>query len=770
MHIKILGYHIFQKGGTSRSNLNMMRALIEAGHEVTYINYVGFRQSHLNKFVSESGAFLKKVNMITFKGLKSIVDADMLILTREDFFHLSREVKYYQNHITILGEIHGPLNMIAESEDLALETIDAVRVSTPEIAEAFKARFEYPFVFPMYVNTNHIELNPFPVERTQNLMIKARFEDQVKDISYALRLMRYIVHIKGEHQVHLYLQGYGPSLELYETLIQYYQLETNVHINTPIPKDYIYISTSFYETLGYSILEAIGSGNRACIYPGDDGVLASIYKSFYAVSFMNKNLDDDYHILKEMFEKTYSQSERTADVEQFKRQFSKDNSVENLIQRTMSLAEEHHQDAITKPQKSANRYYYLGVIGRTIKRMKRLTPHIPKPQNNLLFKGYQKGRSVLFKVESNIKTYRNRKRQVSAKHVFIESFHGKNFSGDPKYIALAVQRLYPDTHIYVSSVNALVDMEIRSYQMTPVRFGSKAYVKAFEQCRYIVINGNLWDRLTKHPDQKVIQTWHGFPMKRMVNDLNDSTERMNQSKMFQPRMLKWDVVLSSSQYYESLITSAFNLKQHPQLVIWNDGAPRNSVLLQNDEEKRSNIQEKYLLTKDTSKRYILFCPTWRKGERHTVSELDLKALVGLLPENYDILVKLHPNEGHMQKVYQNMHPRIHCFDNSLVDIQELYIISDALITDYSSAIFDYAHLNRPIIVLTEDVDDYKQEVGFYFDIESLSNIDRVASNAETVSDVILNKKHVNHQSMTQQLMGYDQPQTDEQVAKRMMTL
>lgn len=90
-----------------------------------------------------------------------------------------------------------------------------------------------------------------------------------------------------------------------------------------------------------------------------------------------------------------------------------------------------------------------------------------------------------------------------------------------------MKRLYPELTIYVSAADPLVEMEVRSYDMTPIRFGTRAYMRAFERCRYAVINGNLWDRLVKHPDQQVIQTWHGFPLKRMVNDLVDAVERQN---------------------------------------------------------------------------------------------------------------------------------------------------------------------------------------------------------------------------------------------------
>lgn len=771
MHIKIFGYHIFQKGGTSRSNINLIQSLIEAGHQVTYVNYVGFRKKHLKQFIEAEGEALRQASIVQFKGIKGLLGADLLILTRESFFQLSREVKKRAPHSIILGEIHGPVSSIPASYDLALEAIDAVRVSTPEIAQTFEERFDYPYVFPMYVNTHHINVVSKPVPNTRNLYMKTRFEERIKAVSYAIRLMRYIVYTQEEKGVHLYLEGYGPSLSLYQQLVHYYRLEQYVHINEATPSEYIYLSTSPYETLSYSILEAIGSGNRACIYPGEDNALQSIYQPFHAVRWMHKTLEADYDVLSEMWQHDYTEQERKEDVAQFNQQFRRED-VSSLLEQVQQIAASHQikaQQLKTHPM-SAKRFYLKGCMQRSLQRTKRLMPNVPKPKKGLPFKLYQLGRRGVFQSEKLVKRFKHQKSTVDAMTIFVESFHGKNFSGDPKYIALVLQRLYPEARIYVSSANELVDMEIQSYRMIPIRFGSKSYVHAFDRSKYIVINGNLWDRLVKHPQQKVIQTWHGFPLKRMVNDLNDYNERKAQRKAFQPRMKKWDVLLSSSAQYEKLVTSAFNLTSSPNLSVWNEGAPRNSILLENNAALKSAIQQKYLFLKDPTKKYILFCPTWRKNKRERVSELDLADLLHYLPKSYEVIVKLHPNEGHMHHVYEDIHPRVHCFDNSLVDIQELYLISDVLITDYSSAIFDFAHLNRPIIVLEEDVDLYNQSIGFYFDIKQLKTIHRVRANATTISRIILNEKTVNHEWITAQLMTYDHATSDESVANRIMKL
>ncbi|AVQ34273.1 CDP-glycerol--glycerophosphate glycerophosphotransferase [Staphylococcus muscae] len=769
MRIKILGYNIFQKGGTSRSNLNLVQALVAEGYEVTYVNYISFQQHHLQSLKASDGNALAGVKVTAFRGIQSLLDTDLLIFTRESFFNMAREVKHCDARIRILGEVHGPLAYISNQTDLALEAIDVIRVSTQQIAEEFKQRYDYPYVFPMYVNTSHISWKVEPYVANKNLFMKVRFEDEVKGVSYALKLMRYAVHTRGEKALHLYLHGYGPSHSLYEKLIDYYELHEHVHINEKEPAHYIYLSASPYETLGYSILESVATGHRALIYPGKDNVLHDIYADYHAIDFIEKDLSTDFDVMMTAFSQGYSSLHQQEDQQRYASQFSNEGYGEQLVQQVMQLAKLHTIDVsdIAKPKITSKQQFWLRQCRGFLSKLKRKVSLPQKIRNNVWT---QRTVRVALLAENRLKNYRQQIVRQDA--IFIESFHGKNFSGDPKYIALALQRQYPNVTIFVSAQNELVEMEIRSYGMVPIRFGSRAYIRAFNQCRYVIINGNLWDKLTKQKDQQVIQTWHGFPLKRMVNDLMNPEERQRQAERFKPNMLKWDILLTVSRLYERYVTSAFDLNVHPSLRVFPYGAPRNSYLIRHrqDDKEREAVQEKYLFNKDDKKRYILFCPTWRKETRSSVSELDLVSLLERLPSHYEIIVKLHPNEGDLYQTYRAMHERIHCFDNALVDIQELYLLADILMTDYSSAMFDYAHLQRPILVLDEDTVSYGQEVGFYFDVTQLTSIHHVKPDVEKVTDIIQQIETVDHHTLIEQFMTYDTETSDDVVAKAIWQL
>lgn len=254
MKIKILGFNLFAKGGTSRSNINLIKSFIKANHEVVYYNFKTFdKTAKFNTMINEQ-LFDKHLSFEEFRTSEDFVNTDLVILTRETFFYLAREIKSINPNAMVVGEIHGPLAYIDDNQDLAFDAIDAYRVSSIDIKRDFIERYGKENVFNQYVDASHIIANEEPSVTRRNLLIKARFEDNIKDISYVIKMMNRIINVKGYDDIHLYIKGYGPSEILYKNLIHYYQLEEHVHMNEREPKNYIYISSSPYETLGYSIL------------------------------------------------------------------------------------------------------------------------------------------------------------------------------------------------------------------------------------------------------------------------------------------------------------------------------------------------------------------------------------------------------------------------------------------------------------------------------------------------------------------------------------
>lgn len=760
MIINILGCNIFSKGGTSRSNINLIKSLLEAHHKVNYYNYLPFTNDDIVKLLIHEALDNKLLSLNHYVSDKDLSTGDIVILTRKSFFHYSRNIKAHNNNIKIVGEIHGPLKYITDDIDLSLETIDCVRVSTENIKEHFIKKYKYHNVFSQYVNARHIKLNEKPINTKRNFMIKARFEDNIKDISYVIKLFNYIIKNNIVSDIKLYIIGYGPSELLYKNLIRYYNLEEHIYINRKEPKSYIYISSSPYETLGYSILETIANGNKALIYPGDDKVLKDIYNEYNAVDFLTKDILKDSLILKNILHYKYNYSDRLKDYQRLLNTFINNKYEVNLL----NNIEKYSQNKTIKVKKRYSNLYKQSLIKvkrtpfSTLKDSKFIKLVLKsRIINKIVKRFYQKNHN-----ERSIKTLN--RIQVNRKFVFIESFHGKNFSGDPKYIALAIKKAYKDMEIYVSSGNSLVDMEIKRYGLIPVRFGSNNYVNIFRKCKYVFMNGNSLDKVYKGNDQIFVQTWHGFPLKKMVSDLNNEIEREKQFNAFNPRMMKWDFLITSSEINTILLNSAFKLESNKNLVTLEFGAPRNQYLINNNNSNEKQlIQQKYLFKVNDEKKYILYCPTWRKEKRNQITNLKLTELLSYLPSNYEIIVKLHPNESNLRTKYNGLSERIHCFYNEFVDIQELYILSECMITDYSSTIFDYIHLNKPIFILQEDQKDYVDDIGFYFDLFELGYFPIASLNEERLAQQIQKIKSINYSNIKNRLMNKDNKNSTENI-------
>lgn len=696
--IGIIGYNLFSSGGTSRSNVNLIKEFCKDGHEVIFFNNEPFNNLDITKLKLEEYMLDIKVSFHSLCNLEQDLGITTFIITRESMFVYAKSIRKSFSNAIIIGEVHGPLALISDRIDLSLDYIDCIRVSTTKIAEKFEEKYQYSNVFSLNVSLEHLETEVKRIDsKNDNLLIYSRFEDDVKDISYAIKLVHYLVNILDKDNFKLYINGYGPSEMLYKNLINYFNLHDNVYLNNQLPEEYTYLSTSRFETFGYSIMEALASGHRAVTFEGEDTVLRDIYNGMNNVGWISKNIKQDALYIIEFLNKTITKKQFSADMKLVEERFyitfysekywelvegalvkerKKPLELKGLELKNISIKDDK-EEKIEKLKNIRSKLSNIPLLDKIVNH-----PEVINLAKNVLLTNKKTTLECLIVPEKN--------------NFFIESFHGSNFSGDPKYLALAIKKRLPDASIFVSSKNQLVDMEIRNFGFEPIRMGSKLYELTFARCKTIIVNGNTIDSLKKHPAQRIIQTWHGFPLKKMVNDLANEKERAIQNKNFIPRMLKWDYLLTSSELNTNLLQSAFSLEKNQDLQIIENGLPKNQYLI----EKTGNrheieiLQFKYFYEDKKDKKFVLYCPTWRSDKRKKIAQLDLETVINKLPEEYEIIVKLHPLESHLRKIYKNMHPRIHCFYNELVDIQELYLLSDSLISDYSSAIFDYAHTGK----------------------------------------------------------------------------
>lgn len=311
--------------------------------------------------------------------------------------------------------------------------------------------------------------------------------------------------------------------------------------------------------------------------------------------------------------------------------------------------------------------------------------------------------------------YYNRK-PINRKQIIFESFLGKFYSDSPKYLYEYLYNTYGDEFDYVWVIDDN-SVEIPGNPKKVKRFSLKFY-KELAKSKYWVINGRQASRLHKRDSQRIVSTWHGTPLKKLGLDIgNVYTRDPNIKKSYIKVAKEWDYLISPNRYTTDILRSAFGYEGR----ILETGYPRNDILYNATLEQVSKIKKDLNLPAD--KKIVLYAPTWRDDEyydaakMHFELKLDLQKLQKAIGDEYILLVRTH------YFVSDNMDlssAEGFAFDVSKYDdIAELYLISDILITDYSSVFFDFANLKRPILYYTYDLEKYENVLrGFYIDIHT----------------------------------------------------
>ncbi|KYD15910.1 CDP-glycerol:poly(glycerophosphate) glycerophosphotransferase [Caldibacillus debilis] len=284
------------------------------------------------------------------------------------------------------------------------------------------------------------------------------------------------------------------------------------------------------------------------------------------------------------------------------------------------------------------------------------------------------------------------------------------------------------------------------------------YIKRFSlkwliymaRAEYWITNSRMPLWLTKPKHTVYVQTWHGTPLKKLALDMNEvhmpGTNTEKYKKNFTKESAKWDFLLSPNAYSTEIFRRAFDFHK----TIIESGYPRNDYLYNYKREDVEKIKKQLNLPLD--KKVILYAPTWRDNQFYQVGKykfnlrLDLDLMKEKLGEEYILLLRMHylVAESLDLSRYEGF-----AFDVSKVqDIRELYVISDMLITDYSSVFFDYANLKRPMLFYVYDIDEYRDVLrGFYFDIEKEAPGPLVYSTEEIIEKV--NKLKNNDESINE---------------------
>ncbi|WP_328790234.1 bifunctional glycosyltransferase/CDP-glycerol:glycerophosphate glycerophosphotransferase [Streptomyces sp. NBC_00273] len=249
-------------------------------------------------------------------------------------------------------------------------------------------------------------------------------------------------------------------------------------------------------------------------------------------------------------------------------------------------------------------------------------------------------------------------------------------------------------------------------ETTALRPGSAAYWTALARAGYLVTNVNFDRALVKRPGQVLVQTQHGTPLKRVGLDLQDrpaATPTTDFAGLLRGAD-QWDYLLSSNRHstlvWEKAVPASYTTLEY--------GYPRNDAFHRATPAQVLELRERLGIPAGSTA--VLYAPTHRDYRRSRPDHLDFERVLQDLGPRFTILARTHLTYADVPPS-RGTHPRL--IDvSSHPSVEELCLASDALVTDYSSLMFDYAVLDRPIVIHADDWEAYEAARGTYFDLRS----------------------------------------------------
>ncbi|WP_214468264.1 CDP-glycerol glycerophosphotransferase family protein [Microbacterium flavescens] len=283
--------------------------------------------------------------------------------------------------------------------------------------------------------------------------------------------------------------------------------------------------------------------------------------------------------------------------------------------------------------------------------------------------------------------------------VFFESFYGRNASCNPLAIDRELARRAPGVTRYWSVVDLSVAVPDGAI---PIVEGSPEWWRARGSARLLVVNDWLRRRFSRRRGQVVLQTWHGTPLKRLALHRPGFDPRRAAAVLRESR--RWNVLLAQNPYAARILGKAYAFLSRP---VWVEGYPRNDVLVTGD----GRATRASLGIKD-GERVLLYAPTWRDDRDEIVDFVDPAALAAAA----DAVVLVRGHSRTLQQGKDAEGPRV-VDVTGFPDTSLLLLAADALVTDYSSVMFDFSVTGKPMYFLVPDMEHYRGELrGFYFDL------------------------------------------------------
>jgi CDP-glycerol glycerophosphotransferase len=336
---------------------------------------------------------------------------------------------------------------------------------------------------------------------------------------------------------------------------------------------------------------------------------------------------------------------------------------------------------------------------------------------------------------------------IRPRTVVFESHLGKQYSDNPRYVyeAMTARNLpYRCVWSYRSDPSGFPN------QAVLVRRDSWRYYYEIARAGYIVDNQGLPAVVVRRAGQRYVQTWHGSPFKHMGFD-EPRFERApaKTRRQLQTAVNRWDDFVVTSAWSDKVFRDAYHLKTNSLRT----GYPRNDRLFDADDEAlRARLRLELELP--TDRKILLYAPTFRRypralttGNPKNTPWLNLGAFEEALGDEWFVVVRAHYLDRiKVRRRYLNVARNMSSYD----DVTDLLLVADALLTDYSSIMFDFSLTGRPMAFYTSDYELYKFTRGSYFELMDESpgpNVNNTNEIVEWLADI--DATHASYQARYQ---------------------
>lgn len=301
------------------------------------------------------------------------------------------------------------------------------------------------------------------------------------------------------------------------------------------------------------------------------------------------------------------------------------------------------------------------------------------------------------------------------KQILFASFGGRNFNDSPKaiYDEICKRDIFRDWDLIWAFVNP---DSISIPRGKKIKIDSLAFFKALLQSRIWISNSGM-DRAIRLKLKNVlkVETWHGTPLKKICGDEHQNT--MGGKRKIKGEPDNKTIRCAQSEFDQKLFQRLFHATKESILLC---DLPRNDELLGYSKAKMRIVREN--LNIGNEKKIILYAPTYReylwdgKGNNLIAPPIHLEKWKQILGPSYILLFRAHYAVGTALNIKT---------DDFVIDVSsypslnDLYAISDMMISDYSSCFFDYSILDRPMFCFAYDLDEYQEKRGLYLDLRDI---------------------------------------------------